>query len=238
MQVNNASLDLIRRFEGWRSKAYKCSAGVLTIGYGHTSSAGAPRVKPGMTISKADGEEILRRDVENFAKGVRRLLKVDLNPNQFGALVSFAYNVGLGNFKKSSVLRVANARQFDRVPRRLALWNKAKGKVLKGLVRRRGDEGALFMTPVSAAVSDAEEPINDKSHIDEPVGKPMTQSTTNIAAIITALAGVTGTLSGSMKELGSAIGGQYGSVAAIAIMAAGAFWIIRERRKKSLDEGV
>ncbi len=158
--------------------------------------------------------------------------------NQFGALVSFAYNVGLGNFKKSSVLRVVNARQFDRVPRRLALWNKAKGRVLKGLVRRRGDEGSLFMTPVSTVASELEEPINDKRVIDVPVGKPMTQSTTNMAAIITALAGIMGTLSGTVKELGSAIGGQYGSMAAITIMAAGAFWIIRERRKKAMDDGV
>ena len=238
MHINKACLDLIKRFEGWRSKAYKCSAGVWTIGYGHTSSAGAPRVRAGSTITKAEGEKILHRDVENFANGVRKYIRVDLNANQFGALVSFAYNVGLGNFKKSSVLRVVNARQFDRVPRRLALWNKAKGKVLKGLVRRRGDEGSLFMTPVSTVAGEPEEPINDKSVIDAPVGKPMTQSTTNMAAIITALAGIMGTLSGTVKELGSAIGGSYGSAVAITIIAGGALWIIRERRKKAMDDDV
>lgn len=144
MRVNQATLDLIKRFEGWRSTAYRDAVGVLTIGYGHTSAAGKPEVKSGMKITKEQGEEILRRDVEKFSAGVKAVVKVSLTDNQFGALVSFSYNVGLGNFRKSSVLRVVNAGQLSRVPDRLALWNKAGGRVLKGLVRRRGEEGELF----------------------------------------------------------------------------------------------
>ena len=237
MRINQACIDAIKGFEGWRSRAYRDSVGVWTIGYGHTSAAGKPAVHSGQQISKKQGEEILRRDMEKFASGVRKLIKVHLNDNQFGALVSFAYNVGLGNFKKSSVLRVVNARQFDQVPRRLALWNKAGGRVLKGLVRRRGEEAALFMTPVGTAEIQPET-FGDKSIFDTPRGKPMHKSTTNAATLITVLGGVIGTLSGTMKELSEAIGGQYGSAAAIAIMVAGGIWIIRERRKKSIEDAV
>ncbi len=104
-----AVLALIRRFEGVRLRAYRDSAGVWTIGYGHTSMAGPPKVKPGMRITRREAEEILRRDVEKFARGVAREIGPQamqrLNENQFGALVSFAFNVGLGNFRRSSVLR-------------------------------------------------------------------------------------------------------------------------------------
>lgn len=143
-RVCDDAIALIKRFEGLRCAAYRCSAGVWTIGYGHTSMAGPPAVVPGMVLSKEECEAILRRDVENFAKGVADLLEVNLTPNQFGALVSFAYNVGLGAFAKSSVLDRVNKRKFSEVPSRLALWNKAKGKVLTGLSRRRAAEGALF----------------------------------------------------------------------------------------------
>lgn len=145
MRMNGAGLALIMAFEGWREKAYRDAVGVWTIGYGHTSMAGAPEVKRGMVITKAEGAEILRRDVDLFARGVTKLLTVTLNDNQFSALVSFAYNVGLGNFKKSSVLKAVNASNFQLVPHRLMLWNKADGRVLTGLTRRRKAEGDLFV---------------------------------------------------------------------------------------------
>jgi lysozyme len=151
MKINGAALDLIKSFEGWRSKAYRDAVGVWTIGYGHTSMAGEPQVRRGMVISEAEGEAILRRDVEKFAIGVAKAITRKVNDNQFGALVSFAYNVGLGGFRKSSVLTAVNSGQFDRVPHRLMLWNKAGGKVLPGLTRRRKAEGDLFMSPVAAA---------------------------------------------------------------------------------------
>ena len=144
-KLNKKSMDLIKGFEGWRSKAYKDSVGVWTIGYGHTSMAGNPKVTPGMKIPRRYGEQLLLNDIQKYAKTVDDAVKVTLNDNQFGALTSFCYNVGPGNFRKSSVLKRVNARKFDEVPGRLLLWNKAGGRVLRGLTRRRGAEGDLFL---------------------------------------------------------------------------------------------
>ena len=152
-RINQAALELIKQFEGFRSRAYRDSVGVWTIGYGHTSRAGPPAVRPGMRITREEGERILRRDVEKFAAGVEKALgrhAARLNDNQFGALVSFAYNVGVGALKRSSVLKAVKAGRLDDVPGKLMLWTRAGGRRLKGLVRRRKAEGELFMTPVKA----------------------------------------------------------------------------------------
>ncbi len=145
--VNAATLALIRRFEGFRARAYRDASGVWTIGYGHTSRAGPPQVRPGMRISRAQAEEILRRDVETFARAVARQVHTPLNANQFGALVSFAYNVGIGNLRRSSVLRAVNEGRLEDVPRLLMRWTRAGGKRLRGLIRRRRAEGRLFTSP-------------------------------------------------------------------------------------------
>jgi GH24 family phage-related lysozyme (muramidase) len=157
-RISEAALSLIRRFEGLRLKAYRDAAGIWTIGYGHTSMAGPPKVRPGMRITKAEAEEILRRDVETFARAVARAIGDEalekLNENQFGALVSFAYNVGLANFRRSSVLRAVKEGRLNDVPRLLMRWTKARDprsgrlKRLRGLVRRRRAEGELFMAVV------------------------------------------------------------------------------------------
>ncbi len=155
-RINMNALLLIRRFEGLRLTAYRDAAGVWTIGYGHTSMAGPPKVRRGMRVTKAEAEEILRRDVEKFARSVARAIGGEalekLNENQFGALVSFAYNVGLGNFRRSSVLRAVKEGRAQDVPRLLMRWTKARDprtgrlKRLRGLVRRRRAEGRLFAT--------------------------------------------------------------------------------------------
>jgi lysozyme len=144
MKITAEGLSLIKQFEGFRSVAYRDAVGIWTIGYGHTAMAGAPEVMPSMTITQSEGEQILARDIEQFARGVRQVLAVTLSDRQFSALVSFAFNVGLGNFRKSSVLSAANRSDFAAVVRRLQLWNKAGGRVLPGLVRRRAAEAALF----------------------------------------------------------------------------------------------
>lgn len=155
-EINAASLELIKRFEGWRDTAYLDAVNVLTIGYGHTSMAGEPVVKSGMKITRAEGEAILRRDLVKYAKAVEDAVKVPLTDNQFGALVSFCYNVGPGNFRSSSVLERVNAKRFEDVPIRLLLWNKAGGKTLAGLTRRRQAEGDLFK---AGSASTAPKPI-------------------------------------------------------------------------------
>jgi lysozyme len=144
MQTSEEGIDLIKYFEGWRARAYRDSVGVWTIGYGHTAAAGLPHPRSGMTISKEEGERILKKDLKSYEKAVSDALKVRVTQNQFDALVSFCYNVGPGNLRKSSVLRYVNAGMIQQVPSRLMLWNKAGGRILLGLTRRRAAEGELF----------------------------------------------------------------------------------------------
>ncbi len=144
MKVTQEAIDLIKHFEGFRANAYHDATGILTIGYGHTSMAGPPAVHVDDVVTAAQAEEILATDVEKFATGLRPLLHRELSAPQFSALVSFAYNVGLANVAKSSVLTAVNAGDFEVVPRRLSLWVKAGSQTLPGLVKRRAAEAAMF----------------------------------------------------------------------------------------------
>lgn len=134
--------ELIKSFEGLELEAYLCPADIWTIGYGHTGN-----VKEGDSITKAEADELLDKDLQTFRNGVRRLVKVPLNENQFGALVSFAYNLGLGSLQNSTLLKLLNAGDYDGAADQFLRWNKSKGKVLTGLVRRREAERAVFLTP-------------------------------------------------------------------------------------------
>lgn len=261
MQVTTPGLELIKRFEGFRGTAYRCPAGVLTIGYGHTSMAGPPKVSPGMRMGKAEATKVLRQDVTTFADGVRDALRRDLTANQFSALVSFAYNVGLGNFRSSSVLRAVNAGDFEAVPRRLNLWVKAGPRVLPGLVKRRAAEGQLFHLHDGMGLMGAELPFfSDSDHdamdeargLVEPLaGKDLGRSTTVWSAIATFAGSVLSALGGLSDHL-QGVFWQWRSVAdylpvspkAIAIGTglvlggAAAAWIIAERWKKSRDDAL
>ncbi len=146
MQMTKQGLALIRDFEGFAASAYRCPAGIWTIGYGHTSAAGPPLVEPGMKMSREEAERVLAADIATFAKGVRGELTRELAPQQFSAIVSFAYNAGLGAFRRSSLLRAVNEGRLDSVPQKLMLWVRAGGRVLPGLVRRRRAEADLFMS--------------------------------------------------------------------------------------------
>jgi len=133
---------LIKSFEGLELEAYLCPANVWTIGYGHTKG-----VKKGDKITKEQAEKLLEEDLAFFRNGVKRLVKVALNKNQFGALVSFAYNLGLGSLESSTLLKKLNAGDYQGAADQFPRWNKSKGKVLTGLVRRREAERAVFLTP-------------------------------------------------------------------------------------------
>jgi lysozyme len=221
MKMTNEGLALIKRFEGLSLDAYRDAVGIWTIGYGHTSVAGAPQVHAGLRISEADAHEILARDVGVFARGVRDLLVVELSDQQFSALVSLAYNVGLGGLKRSSVLTAANERDFDAVPRRLNLWTKAGGRVLPGLVRRRAAEGALFMSANAAPSKEIVSPVQSK---------PISESRTIWSAVfVMLLAALQAWLSVSLKVAG---------VAVLLAIAAGLCLIIYERYKKMKLEGL
>jgi len=147
VKVNAAGLDLIKSFEGLRLKAYKCSAGVDTIGYGHTSAAGEPKVTPRMTITAAEAEKILARDLGKYEQAVDKSVTVKPTPNQFSAMVSLCYNIGPGNFAGSSVVRRLNAGDVKGAAEAFLLWNKVHGRALAGLTRRREAERKLFLTP-------------------------------------------------------------------------------------------
>lgn len=140
MKITQAGIDLIKSRESCRLKAYKCPAGIWTIGYGHTGS----EVHDGWEISQDEAETLLRSDLLVFDAGVQRDCAQSTDC-QHSAMVSLAYNIGLGNFAKSSVMRLHNADRYAEAAQAFALWNKAGGKVLAGLVSRRAAEAALYL---------------------------------------------------------------------------------------------
>lgn len=156
MQTNEAALKLIKDFEGWRANAYPDPAtggAPWTIGYGHTTAAGPPKVAKGLKITQEEGDAILRRDLKAVEKTVADAVKVPLNENQFGALVSFTFNCGGGNLRKSTLLKKVNDKDFKAAAAEFAKWNKAAGKVMAGLTRRRAAETALFLLPSKVAAT-------------------------------------------------------------------------------------
>lgn len=141
-KINEAGLSLIKRFEGLRLTAYKDAIGVWTIGWGHTGAD----VTPGLKITTQRAEELLRGDLERFEKGVQNLTAgCELTDNEFAALVSLAFNVGLGNFKGSTLLQKLKAGKYQEASEQFVRWNRAGGKVLSGLTKRRLAEKALFL---------------------------------------------------------------------------------------------
>lgn len=150
MTINKAGIDLIKKWEGFRAETYRCSAGVLTIGYGTTKAAGVGiDPQPGMRISEPKAEEYLRITVDKFAAAIRPAITAPINDNEFAAFVSLAYNIGPGAFRKSSALRHFNQGNKAKAADAILMWNRAGGKVLKGLQNRRAEERALFLAPVA-----------------------------------------------------------------------------------------
>jgi len=147
MKVNAEGYALLKKFEGCVLKAYKCPAGVWTIGFGNTFYEDGTKVKEGDIITKQRAEELLRIIANDFATKVKALVKQPLTLEKFDALVSFAYNVGTANFAKSTLLKKVNANPLDASIRaEFEKWNKANGRVLKGLVTRRKEEADLYFT--------------------------------------------------------------------------------------------
>ena len=139
MKISQEGIDLIKHFEGCELESYRCSANVLTIGYGTTKN-----VVEGMKISQHQAEELLMKDLEEFEEYVEDLIDVPLEQNQFDALVAWTYNLGPTNLKTSTLRKGLNKGAYDDVAEQIKRWNKANGKVLKGLVRRRNAEAELF----------------------------------------------------------------------------------------------
>ena len=139
MKTSEEGIALIKKFEGCELASYICAGGVPTIGYGHTKD-----VKDGDTCTSEQAEEYLKEDLESFEAAVNRLVEVDLNQSQFDALVSWTFNLGWGALSSSTLLKVLNEDNFAGVPEQIKRWNRAGGKVLDGLVRRREAEALLF----------------------------------------------------------------------------------------------
>jgi GH24 family phage-related lysozyme (muramidase) len=132
--------------EGNVLTAYQDSVGIWTIGVGHTSAAGLPKVAKGLKITAAESDEILSRDLKTFEAGVRAAVKVPLSQNEFDALVSLAFNIGVGAFSKATLVKKLNAGDRAGAADQFLVWNKAGGKTLKGLVTRRQSERKQFLS--------------------------------------------------------------------------------------------
>ena len=141
MKTSPKGIALIKEFEGLRLKAYKCPGGVWTIGYGHTAG-----VRPEMVITEAQAEDFLREDLFSCENAVNNQ-KLSINQNQFDALVSLIYNIGIGNFHKSTLLRKARVNPNDNsIMDEFLKWVYSKGRVLPGLQRRRLREMKLYFS--------------------------------------------------------------------------------------------
>lgn len=134
-------MDLIQQFEGCKLVAYLCPAGVWTIGWGTTGIG----VSKGAVWTQAEADERYKKDMAVFKNGVKKLVTVPINNNQLEALTSFAYNLGLGALKGSTLLKYLNDGNYQAAANQFLRWDKAGGKVMAGLARRRTAERNLFL---------------------------------------------------------------------------------------------
>lgn len=182
MRLSTIGLDLIKSREGCKLKAYRCPAGVWTIGYGHTG----PEVHEGMEVTNEEANAILQADAVAFDAGVSAACPVSTQ-SQHDALVCLAFNIGIEAFNKSSVCRLHNAGKYAEAAQAFALWNRAGGHVLPGLVARRAAEAALYLSDVpqeQAASADGESSLAHSRTIN---GQVIAGGATIIPAIGSAL---------------------------------------------------
>ena len=145
MKLNKEGADLIKSFEGCKLKSYQCSAKKWTIGYGNTFFEDGTPVVAGNAISQQKAEDLFEIIANDFSAKVAKLVPSHITPNQFGSLVSFAYNCGVVNLQKSTLLKKVNANHNDpSIRAEFMKWNKAGGNVLAGLTRRREAEANLY----------------------------------------------------------------------------------------------
>ena len=139
MKLGERGTEILKYFEGCKLTAYQDSVGVWTIGYGHTKG-----VYDGMTITQDQAEQMLLSELEEYEGYIENMVTVPLTQNQFDALVVWIYNLGPTNFKNSTLLKELNAGNYNAAGQEITRWNKAGGKVLAGLVKRREAEAQLF----------------------------------------------------------------------------------------------
>jgi len=220
--ISDKALELIKEFEGLQLNAYRDPVGILTIGYGYTNDAGfGPGVSRDDVWTAQQAEDMLREGVLRFANNIQPHFTIKPNADQFGAFVSLAYNIGWQSFVKSTALKRWNAGDVEGAAEAVTWWNKAGGKVLRGLVRRREAEAALIL---------AQGPVG-KVMVDTPREKPVQSSTVKASA----------------GQIAGAVGGGVGAVATLdgnaqliaitgcVLVALLALWIMKERLKAWSD---
>lgn len=275
MQTSETGLTLIRAFEGKRLTGYLDAVKVPTIGWGHTEMAGGAisyasgekttKVLVGQSISELEARRLHERDMMQFEGGVLRLLKRSPRQFEYDAMVALAFNIGLGAFGKSSVLRKFNAGDMQGAADAFLMWNKAGGKALAGLTRRRNAERALFLGDVALASKYAgvtlpghvarleHEPVDlpeeSGARPDQP-GKPAAQSSTVIAASVGAAVTTINGVNDAIKPVQGAVEAGKGLQATITglfstpavliavVVVCAAVWIIRERMRHAREGGV
>lgn len=175
LSLTQMGANLIKHFESClqphegRFKSYRCPANCLTIGWGHTNHHGK-KFDESSRWTQAQCDEAFLEDMQGFEKAVRRLVTVELEPWQFDALVSFTYNVGEGNLAKSTLLKRVNSEDWEAAAAEFHKWNKANGKTLAGLTRRRASESLLFQNI-------ADDNYDGKpDHKIKPMTEPMAQA--------------------------------------------------------------
>lgn len=215
MNINKATIDLVKAFEGCKLTAYRDPVGIWTIGYGTTARAGLGIIPTGgMTITQEDADQLLADGLNKFADQIRPMINAGLNDNQFGACVSLAYNIGAHAFSTSSALKHINAGDYDKAANSILLFNKAGGKILKGLVRRREAERKLFLTPVFEQAPEFDERISPVQ------STTMQASALQIASGAGAGIAALGSLSGTAQVVALGFAG---------IVVLAGLWIMRER---------
>jgi lysozyme len=142
MKTSQKGLTLIKKFEGFSDKEYICPAGKITIGYGHVILPNEDFPQP---MTRLDGELLLKKDLEPRESALNKFLKVKINQNQFDALISFIYNIGVENFKQSTLLKFINDKLFDKIPDQFRRWKYINKVVSKGLLARREEEIKLWL---------------------------------------------------------------------------------------------
>lgn len=206
-RVNSETLALIKQWEGCRLQSYKDVAGIWTIGYGHTKN-----VFPNQRITQETADNLLMIDLQEFEDAVERLVKVPLTDNQFGALVSFAFNVGEGALATSTLLRKLNQGSYESVPSELLKWNKARvnGRLqpVPGLTNRRTAEGGLWVRGSHVAGRDvgaaADKPgtIRDAAATDTGIGAAIPSAVATVGPLVASLQGLDWRLGIALAVLG------------------------------------
>lgn len=205
MDLSERGMKMLLEFEGkhkklpdGRYKSYRCPANVCTIYAGLTKG-----IKDGMVITEAEGEKMLRRELNVFEDAVERLVKVEMNQHVFDSLVLFSYNVGVGAFEKSTLLKLLNQGKHDAAAAQFSRWTKGGGKVLPGLVKRRRAEAALFLEPVAEVAVPDDEPAMPQAV--EEVKVPLTEGAAKSPSIWSSLVALFSTATGAIWQLGGTV---------------------------------